>query len=167
MLEWYISLATQLRAVPFYQPGMHSAPGWSYSCFAFVCLFVWLSVHPCKVWEAWKQVNGGSCHVWLFQVTWFFRLPAAKWSKMRAVLSTVEAQLSVQKRNITKATPEAREWQKLVASNEPASQAQKLRWCYGTLCPTYKRAPWCSRLASQLEFIVPLVGRPITCMVTP
>ncbi len=38
---------------------------------------------------------------------WFVRLPAAKGSKMMAILSTVEAQFSVHKRNIAKAAPEA------------------------------------------------------------
>ncbi len=48
--------------------------------------------------------------VWLFQVSWFVCLPAAKGSKMMPVLSTVEAQLSLHKRNIAKAAPETREW---------------------------------------------------------
>ncbi len=42
---------------------------------------------------------------------WFVYLLAAKGSKTMPVLSTVEAQLSLHKRNIAKAVPEARDWQ--------------------------------------------------------
>ncbi len=45
--------------------------------------------------------------------------------KTLPVLSTVEAQLSLHERNIAKAAPEAREWQK----NYEQSQGQKLRSC--------------------------------------
>ncbi len=43
--------------------------------------------------------------------TWLVRLLAAKGSKTMPVLLTVEAQLSLLKCNITKAVPEAWEWQ--------------------------------------------------------
>ncbi len=52
--------------------------------------------------------NGSSWHVWLFH---FVRLLAAKGSETMPVLTTVEAQLSLHKRNIAKAAPEAPEWQ--------------------------------------------------------
>ncbi len=71
-----------------------------------VCLSVHLSVHglgrP-------GNINGGSWHTWLLQVSWFVRLLAAKESKTMAVLSTVEAQLSLHKHNVAKAAPEALE----------------------------------------------------------
>ncbi len=63
------------------------------------------------VWGGLERVIGGNCHVRLFQVSSFVRLPAAKGSKTMAVLLTVKAQFSVHKRNIAKAAPEAWEWQ--------------------------------------------------------
>ncbi len=52
-------------------------------------------------------------YVWLFRVSWFVRLLTAKGSKTVPVLSIVEAQLSIHKRNIMKSTPEAQEWQEI------------------------------------------------------
>ncbi len=46
-----------------------------------------------------------------FELTGLFRLLDAKGSKMLPVLSTVEAQLSLNERNIANAAPEAWEWQ--------------------------------------------------------
>ncbi len=84
----------------FYQLGTHSVPGWSYSYFAiFAC--VCLSVRLSQSGEAWERVNGGSWHVWLFQVSCFVRLLAAKGSQAMQVLSTAEAQLSLHKHNIS------------------------------------------------------------------
>ncbi len=61
--------------------------------------------------EAWERVNGSNRHVWLLRVSWIVCLPAAKGSKTMPVLSTVEAQLSLHKRNIAKTAPEAQERQ--------------------------------------------------------
>ncbi len=74
------------------------------------CLFVCLSVCA-RSGEACERVNGGSCQTWLFRVSWFVPLLAAKGSKTLSVLSTVEAQLSLHKYNVVKAAQETREWQ--------------------------------------------------------
>ncbi len=88
---------------------MQRQTGWSYSYFASA----FLSVHPYTVREGLGRANDGSWHACLFRVPcrWFVRLLAAQGSKTMPVLSTVEAQLSLHKRNITKAAPEAWKWQ--------------------------------------------------------
>ncbi len=90
----------------------------------FSCLSVCLLVHLSQSGEAWERVNGGNCHVWLFRVSWFVCLSATEGSKRMLVLSTVEAQLLSHKRNITKAAPEAREWQETgsLTTNKPRSE---------------------------------------------
>ncbi len=87
-------------------PEEPSSNGEATYIFVSVCLSI-LSVRA-RSGEAWEQVTGGSWHVRSFRVSWFVRLLAAKGSK---TISTVEAQLSLRKRNIAKAAPEAWEWQ--------------------------------------------------------
>ncbi len=67
------------------------------------CLSVCPSVRV-RSGEAWEQINGGIWHVWLFRVSWFVCLLAAK------TMPLVEAHVSLHKCNIMKAAPEAREW---------------------------------------------------------
>ncbi len=83
-----------------------------------ICVLLWwglvLTVNKVRLsqsGEAWEWVNGGSCHVWLFWVSWFVCLPTATGTKTMPVLSTVETQLSLHKHNIAKAAPETQEWQ--------------------------------------------------------
>ncbi len=54
-------------------------------------------------------------HVWLFRAS---HLLSAKGTKTMPVLSTVEAQLSLHKRNIAKAAPKARTGKKPAADYE-------------------------------------------------
>ncbi len=66
------------------------------------CLSVCLSVRA-RSGEAWERINGGIWHIWLFRVSWFVCLLAAK------TMPLVEAHVSLHKCNIMKASPEARE----------------------------------------------------------
>ncbi len=78
----------------FYQLGTHSAPGWSYSYFAVLHLFVCLSI--CHSLGKPGNKSLAACrYAWLFQVSWFVRLHAEKGRKAMPILSTVEAQLSL------------------------------------------------------------------------
>ncbi len=57
--------------------------------------------------------------------------------------------------------PRRWEWEETSGySYEPASQGQKLRWCYGTLCPVSELHDAVDS-QSQLECNSPPVGRPI------
>ncbi len=123
-MDYWTLISTQCLYVGLLPAGACSASGWSYSDFAIfmsVCAFVLLL----QSGEAWECVNGGSWQVWLFRVSLFVRLLAAKGSKRcHVVLTTVEAQLSLHKRNITKAASEAWEWQETarrLATNKPRS----------------------------------------------
>ncbi len=94
---------------------MHSVPGWSYSYFAiFVSVCCLCTCPSVTVWGGlgtsyWWQL--AVTYHWLYRVSWFVRLLAAKGSITLPVLSTVEAQLLVHERNFAKAAPEAQEWQ--------------------------------------------------------
>ncbi len=90
-------------------------------------VFVWLSVRA-KSKEAWEQLNGDSWHVWLFQVSWFVRLLAAKGSVTVPVLSAVALVTQVQYRE---SSPRSMGTARL----RQTTQGQKLQWCYSTLCP--------------------------------
>ncbi len=61
------------------------------------CLSVLLS----QSGEAWERVNGGSGHVWLFRVSRFVCLLAAKGRQAMLVLSTVGAQLSLNEHEVS------------------------------------------------------------------
>ncbi len=91
----------------------------------FSCVFVCLSVHRSQSGEARERLNGSSWHVWLFRVSWFIRFLAVKGSQAMLVLSTVEAQLSLHKHNISQKHRKAK---KPVANYEPANVRNC--WCY-------------------------------------
>ncbi len=110
----------------FYQPGVYSTSGWSYS-YCAIFMPVCLSARPYKVWESWERGNGGSWHVCLFRVSWFVYLLTAKGSKTMPVPSTVEAHLSLHQRDIAKAPQKHGNGKKSGANYEQA----KVRHCAG------------------------------------
>ncbi len=124
-------------ALCIWLPFTSRAPGWSYGYFA-IFAFVCLSVRPSI--RAWERVNGSSCHVGLFRVSWFVRLLAAKGSKTMSVLSTVEAQLSVHKRNnISRKQPQKHENGKKPAESYDSGKSEIALVLRYSL--SYKRAP--------------------------
>ncbi len=96
--------------------------------------------------EAWKWVNGGSRHICMAVSSYLVcSPPRCKRQQTMPVLSTVEAQLSLHKRNIAKAAPEAREWQETggLTMNKPRSEiALVLQYSV-----SHKRVTWSSGFA--------------------
>ncbi len=147
-IEPKICITSQARAVH---------PAGTIVTLRFTCLSV------CPSGDTSERVNGGSCHVWLFWVSWLVRLPAAKEAKYVSSVDSRGTALVTQLQyheSSPRSTGLVRNGQ--ITTNKPRSEIS-LVLQYSVSC---KRAPWSSRLAGQLENVSPPVGRPTTCVVT-
>ncbi len=128
----------------FCQVGALHAPGWSYSYFATFCLSVCLFVRLSQSGEAWERVNGGSCHVWLFRVSWLF---ASSLQRKQNTASTIDSRGTalITRAQYDESSPRSTEMARnqRLTTNKPRSEIA-LVLQYSVSC---KRAPWSSRLA--------------------
>ncbi len=111
-------------------------------------LSVCLSVRA-RSGEAWERVNGSSWHVWLFRVSWFVRLLAAKRKQNDASTIDSRGTALVTQAQYHESSPRSTGMarNRRLTTNKPRS-AIALVLQYSV---SYKRAPWSSRLAEPAK----------------
>ncbi len=101
--------------------------------------------------EAWERVNCGSWHAWLFRVSWFVRLLAAKRKQNDASTIDNRGTPLVTQAQCRKSSPRSTGMtrNRRLTTNKPRSEiALVLQYSVSYM---YKQAPWSSRLAEPAK----------------